>query len=92
MIVEAESCDCSGGGVFCGGGGVLQWSDTIFSSFSFPLLWLLIIDQVIGVCTACFLEVCSDGVFFFSLPAVGKVRRSECDKDHRTRQESKVSG
>lgn len=70
MIVEAESCDCSGGGVFCGGGGggggVLQWSDTIFSSFSFPLLWLLIIDQVIGVCTTCFLEVCSDAFFFFS--------------------------
>lgn len=73
MIVEAESCDCSGGGVFCGGGGggggVLQWSDTIFSSFSFPLLWLLIIDQVIGVCTTCFLEVCSDAFFFFFSPS-----------------------
>lgn len=68
MIVEAESCDCSGGGVFCGGG-VLQWSDTIFSSFSFPLLWLLIIDQVIGVYTACFLEVCSDAFFFLSQPS-----------------------
>lgn len=33
FFLQAESCDCSGGSIFCGGRGVLQLADTIFSGF-----------------------------------------------------------